>query len=141
MSAIGPKRTSVVAAHMSAFGGKATAPRPAERVMMSISLPPPVDLYVKLENSGEVEALSECFSLKATVRDEHRTYKGLAAIKEWRAETKRKYGHTIHPLGITDRDGKTVLTAGLTGNFPGSPITVEFSFVLENGKIVSLDIR
>jgi hypothetical protein len=54
---------------------------------------------------------------------------------------KKKYGHTIHPLEITHRDGKTVLKAELTGNFPGSPITVEFSFVLESGKIVSLEIR
>jgi hypothetical protein len=112
-----------------------------ERVMMSLYLPPPVDLYVKFENSGEVEAQAGCFSLKATVRDEHRTYEGLVAIKEWKAETKKKYGHTIHPLEITDRDGKTVLKAELIGNFPGSPVTVEFSFVLENGKIVFLDIR
>jgi hypothetical protein len=111
------------------------------KAMMSIDLPAPVDLYVKIENSGEVEALSGCFSPKATVRDENRTYEGLTAIKEWKAETKKKYGHTIHPLEITYRDGKTVLKAVLTGNFPGSPGTVEFSFVLENGKIVSLDIR
>jgi hypothetical protein len=104
--------------------------------MMSIDLPPLVDLYVKIENSGEVEALSGCFAAaNATVRDEGQTYGGLAAIKEWRAETKKKYNHTIRPLEITHRDGKTVLKAGLTGSFPGSPVTVKFSFVLESGKI------
>ena len=108
---------------------------------MSIPLPPPVDLYVKIENSGDVEALSECFASNATVHDEGHAYDGLAAIKEWKADTKKKYNHTVVPLEVVDRDGKTVLKAKLTGNFPGSPVTLEFSFVLESGKIVSLEIH
>jgi hypothetical protein len=41
---------------------------------MSILLPRPIDLYVKIENSGDVETLSECFASDATVRDESRAY-------------------------------------------------------------------
>jgi hypothetical protein len=108
---------------------------------MSIHLPLPVDLYVKAENSGDVEALSECFASDATVRDESRTYEGLAAIKEWKAETKKKYNHRVAPLEIAHRDGKTVLKAKLSGNFPGSPVTLEFSFVVEEGKIALLEIH
>jgi hypothetical protein len=108
---------------------------------MSIHLPRPIDLYVKAENSGDVEALSECFAPDATVRDEGRTYKGLAAIKEWKAETKKKYNHTVFPLQVSERDAKTVLKARLAGNFPGSPVTLEFSFVLQGGKIASLEIH
>src|SRR5437879_1809277 len=99
---------------------------------MPIQLPRPIDLYVKAENSGDVESLSECFATDATVRDESRTYDGLAAIKRWKAETKKKYNHSVLPLEIGERDGKTVLKARLSGNFPGSPITLEFSFVLED---------
>jgi SnoaL-like domain len=108
---------------------------------MSIHLPHAIELYVKIENSGDVEALSECFASNATVRDEGRTYEGLAAIREWKAETKKKYNHTVAPLAVAHRGGKTVLKAKLTGNFPGSPVTLEFSFVLEGGKIVSLEIH
>jgi len=108
---------------------------------MSIHLPRPIDLYVKAENSGDVEALSECFAPDATVRDEGRTYKGLAAIKEWKAETKKKYNHTVFPLQVAEREAKTVLKARLAGNFPGSPVTLEFSFVLQGGKIASLQIH
>ena len=108
---------------------------------MSIHLPRPIDLYVKAENSGDVEALSECFAPDATVRDEGRTYKGLAAIKEWKAETKKKYNHTVFPLQVAERDAMTVLKARLAGNFPGSPVTLEFSFVLQGGKIASLQIH
>ena len=58
-----------------------------------------------------------------------------------KAETKRKYNHTVAPLAIAQRDGTTILTARLTGNFPGSPVTLQFCFVLEDGKIASLEIR
>jgi hypothetical protein len=108
---------------------------------MSIHLPPPIDLYIKIENSGDVDALSECFAANGTVRDEGHTYQGLAAIRGWNAGTKKKYNHTVAPLEVTHRDGKTVLKAKLTGNFPGSPVTLEFSFVLEGGKIASLEIH
>jgi SnoaL-like protein len=108
---------------------------------MSVHLPPPVDLYVEIENSGDIEALSQCFACDATVRDEGHTYEGLAAIKEWKADTKKKYNHTVAPLAVAHRDGKTVLEAKLTGNFPGSPLTLEFSFLLKDGKIVSLEIH
>jgi ketosteroid isomerase-like protein len=108
---------------------------------MSIHLPPPIDLYIRIENSGDAEALSECFASNATVRDEGHTYEGLAAVRAWKADTKRKYNHTVAPLEMAHRDGKTVLKAKLTGNFPGSPVTLEFSFVLEDGKIASLVIH
>jgi hypothetical protein len=107
---------------------------------MSIQLLPPIDQYVKIENSGDVEALAECFAPNATVRDEGQTYEGLDAIKKWKAETKKKYGHSITPLEVVDRNGKIVLKARLTGSFPGSPVTVGFSFVVKDGRIVSLEI-
>ncbi len=108
---------------------------------MSITLPPPIDRYVRIENTGDVEGLAECFASDATVRDEGRTHEGLTAIREWKAETKRKFDHTVEPLAISERDGKTVLTARLTGNFPGSPVTLEFSFTLKDGKIAALEIH
>ena len=115
---------------------------------MPITLPPAIDRYVRVENSGDVEGLSECFAPDATVHDEGRTYEGLTAIreldshiKEWKAETKKKYNHTVFPLQVAERDAKTVLKARLAGNFPGSPVTLEFSFVLNDGKIASLEIH
>jgi hypothetical protein len=46
----------------------------------------------------------------------------------------------IQPIKETG-EGETVLTATLTGDFPGSPVTVHFDFVLEAGKILSLEIH
>jgi hypothetical protein len=77
----------------------------------------------------------------AVVRDEGQTIKGLAAIKQWKAETKKKYQHTIEPLESVQGDGTTVVTNRLAGDFPGSPIKFEFVFRLEGNKITSLEIR
>ena len=108
---------------------------------MSLSLPSPIALYVHLENAGDTKTLSESFAPNAIVRDERRTYEGLAAITAWKAATKQKYHHTVTPLEVAEENGKTVLTATLTGDFPGSPVTVRFDFVLEAGKILSLEIH
>ena len=108
---------------------------------MSIQLPIPMERYVQIANSGTAEAASECFAPDATVYDEGQTHEGVAAINNWMASTKKKYGHTVTPLELAERDGQSVLKAKLTGNFPGSPITVNFSFMMAGGKIRSLEIR
>ena len=108
---------------------------------MSVDLPAPIAIYVAAENRGDTEAMAECFAEDAVVRDEGQTIEGLAAIKKWKAETKKKYQHTVEPLASVQKDGKTIVTNRLTGNFPGSPIALEFVFTLAGDKIVSLEIR
>lgn len=107
---------------------------------MSLQLPAPVERYIQIANSDAPEAVPECFASDAIVRDEGETYEGVAAITNWMAATKKKYGHTITPLELAGRDGESVLKARLAGSFPGSPITVNFKFVLADGKIRSLVI-
>ncbi len=117
------------------------AQRERKKRTMSIQLPDPIERYVQIANSGTPEAATECFAPDATVYDEGRTYEGVAAIENWMAATKKKYGHTVAPLELAERGGQNILKARLTGSFPGSPITVNFSFVLADGKIRSLEIR
>jgi len=107
---------------------------------MSVDLPTPIALYIAAENRGDVEALAQCFSEDAVVRDEDKTIEGLVAIKQWKAETRKQYQHRIEPLALAQKDGKTVVTNRLTGNFPGSPIELEFVFTLDGDKIVWLEI-
>jgi len=107
---------------------------------MPADLPTPIATYIAAANRGDAEALVQCFAGGAIVRDEGGTIEGLAAIKKWMVETKQKYQHTIEPLASTQRDGKTMVTNRLTGNFPGSPIELEFVFTLGRGKIASLEI-
>ncbi len=105
------------------------------------NLPKPIALYVEAENTGDVKLFDQCFAEDAVVRDENETHEGLGAIKEWKAETKKKYQHTIESLKFLEKDGKNIVTNRLTGNFPGSPIELEFVFIVRGDKIVSLEIR
>jgi hypothetical protein len=104
-------------------------------------LPKPIELFMSSENTHDLEALADCFAADATVRDEGQTPKGLKAIRTWRLETGKKYRHAVEPVALTARDGKTVVSTKLTGDFPGSPITLDFVFTLEGGKIAALEIH
>lgn len=104
------------------------------------NLPKPIALYVSAENSGDTKLFDECFAVDAIVRDESETHTGLAEIKKWKTETKRKYQHTVDPLRIVEQDARFVVTSRLAGNFPGSPIELDFAFTIEGDKIVSLEI-
>ena len=105
-----------------------------------VHLPKPIAVYLSADGDDS-EALSQCFAEDAIVRDEGQTYRGLAAIKQWKAEAKKKYQYTIEPLASARKGDKTIVTNRLTGNFPGSPIDLRFFFVLDGDKIVSLEIR
>jgi len=107
---------------------------------MSIRFPDPIEHYIRIENFGALDAVSDCFAADAIVHDEGKSFEGLAAIRNWMAATKRKYGHTVAPLEFAERGGQGDLKARLAGSFPGSPITVSFSFVLAGGKSHSLEI-
>ncbi len=108
---------------------------------MSIDLPSPIAIYIAAENRGDPEAMAQCFAEHAVVRDEGKTIEGLAAIKQWKAETRKKYQHTVEPLACVEKDGKTIVTSRLAGNFPGSPIELRFIFKLVGDMIASLEIR
>jgi ketosteroid isomerase-like protein len=107
---------------------------------MSIDLPTAIAIYVDAENRGDADAMAKCFVEDAVVRDEGRTIKGVAAIKRWKAETKKKYRHNVEPLTVAREGDKIIVTNRLTGKFPGSPIEIRFVFRLEGDKIASLEI-
>jgi hypothetical protein len=108
---------------------------------MTLHLPKPIEVYMSSENAHDIETLGACFAPDATVKDEGHTVTGLKAIAAWRRETTKKYQHTIEPVAIAECDGKTVVTSKLSGNFPGSPLTLDFVFKLQGDKIASLEIQ
>ncbi len=107
--------------------------------MQSLNLPGPIASYFAADEKG-AEELSQCFTDDAVVKDEGQTYKGRAAIKEWKAHASEKYQYTSEPLALDQEDQKAVVTSRLTGNFPGSPLNLRFFFELDGEKIKSLEI-
>jgi len=106
---------------------------------MSFKLSKPIAAYFAADQ-GDVQAFAQCFTDNAVVKDEGRTYDGLAAIKKWKSESSAKYTYTSEPFACEQEDGKTVITSRLTGNFPGSPVDLRFFFELEGDKIAALEI-
>jgi ketosteroid isomerase-like protein len=112
-----------------------------EDFYMDLELTPVIADFFSAEDRRDTEALCQCFAENAVVHDEGRNIKGHEAIREWQLETKRKYQHTTKPLASVQRDGKTIVSARLTGNFPGSPADLQFAFDVEAGKILALEIK
>jgi hypothetical protein len=105
----------------------------------SLNLPKPIAAYFTADK-GDGEAVSQCFTENAIVKDEGHTYKGRAAIKKWKADTSAKYQYTCEPLACEEKDGKTVVTSHLVGNFPGSPVDLRYFFGLEGDMIALLEV-
>jgi len=108
---------------------------------MDIHLPEPIATYFAAQDARDFARFERCFDAEAVVRDEGRAIKGVAAIKAWQMEAAAKYNHIAEPVGLIERDGKTVVTAKVTGNFPGSPVGLDHIFELRGDKIVALEIH
>jgi hypothetical protein len=106
---------------------------------MKLDLPKPIAAYFTADK-GDSEAVAQCFTDNAVVKDEGHTYHGRAAIQQWKADVSTKYQYTSKPFACDQQDGKFVVTSRLTSNFPGSPVNLRFFFGLDGDKIASLEI-
>lgn len=106
---------------------------------MTLDLPMPVANYFSADK-GDSEAVAQCFTENAVVKDEGHTFKGRAAIRQWKADASAKYQYTCEPFECERRDGQVIVTSRLNGNFPGSPVNLRFVFKLEGDEIESLEI-
>jgi hypothetical protein len=105
----------------------------------SLNLPKPIAAYF-LADELDAEAVSQCFTENAVVKDEGHTHKGRVAIKGWKMGVSAKYQYTCEPFACEEKDGKTIVTCHLVGDFPGSPVDLRFFFRLEGDKIQSLEV-
>ncbi|WP_332879386.1 nuclear transport factor 2 family protein [Massilia sp. S19_KUP03_FR1] len=106
---------------------------------MTLHLPQPIAAFF-LAHSRDGEDVSDCFSGSAVVTDEGKAHHGTAAIKQWHEAASKKFTYTCQPFAAEQRDGKTVVTSQLVGNFPGSPVDLRYAFVVNGDKIASLEI-
>ena len=106
---------------------------------MTLDLPEPIAAYFTADKQDS-EAVAQCFTENAIVKDEGHTYHGRAALKQWKTDVATRYEYTSEPFACEHQSGKVVVTSRLTGNFPGSPVNLRFFFKLEGDKIESLEI-
>lgn len=105
---------------------------------MSNEMPAAVDAYFAAKTRNDVEGMLTAFIEDAAVEDEEQTMRGKDAIRNWIVETNSKYKYTVEVIQVTQSGVDTKVRCRLTGDFPGSPVDVDYKFVLRDGKIASL---
>ncbi len=106
---------------------------------MPLSLPKPIASYFAAD-TYDGAAIADCFTIDAVVIDEDRTHTGRDAIAAWKSEASKKYDYVAAPMSIYDHDDKFIVTARLTGNFPGNPVDLRYAFTLSDDAIARLEI-
>jgi hypothetical protein len=107
----------------------------------SAALPAVVTDYLKAANRFDATAAALCFATDASVRDEDKEYSGRDAIHSWVAETGRKYRPAFTVMRVSTRGDDVSLSVAVAGQFPGSPVTLEYHVRLRNGLISALTIE
>ena len=108
---------------------------------MALKLPKPIAEYLAAVEEKSSNALAVCFAENAVVHDEGGTFRGRDAIKAWSEETQGKYNYTMDALDASVIGDTVRLRAKVAGSFPGSPVELDYLFVLANDKIASLKIE
>lgn len=105
-----------------------------------MNLHPVVLNMIAAQNSFDTQAYAACFTERAIVHDEGRTHIGRAAIGEWIGHSNEEYQAVMKPVGYEREAGGHLLTAEVSGTFPGSPAVLKFYLELEDELISSLRI-
>ncbi|MDN6864424.1 MULTISPECIES: nuclear transport factor 2 family protein [Pseudomonas] len=104
-------------------------------------LAPAIATYIEAINSRDISVVAQCFAEDANVFDEGQHQVGTAAIARWMEDTAQRYQPRVEVLKVQHRTGKVLVSNVVTGNFPGSPLELRYTFRLnEQGKISRLDI-
>lgn len=105
----------------------------------TISLPAVVAGYFEAANRFDAVAAAACFTSDARVCDNGREFIGTAAIERLMEES-----NDVQPQVTVTRakvDGEIAKIIGtVEGNFPESPVELDFEFHLQDGKISQLTV-
>ena len=103
-----------------------------------MNLPNIITALVNSQNQYESHSYADCFTDNAVVFDEGKTYNGKTEIENWISEANNEYKTIMKPLNYDEKEN--ILSAEISGTFPGSPAILKYHFELNNGLIQSLKI-
>lgn len=106
----------------------------------AIPLPHPIAAFYHAADVYDAELLAACFTEDAMLVDEGEEYDGPKAVSSHILEANRSANVITEITNCAEKNGETVVTATISGNFDGSPIPLDFHFNLNDGKIKSLNI-
>ena len=103
-----------------------------------MNLPQLIEEFVKTKNSFDSVAFAECFADTAVVFDEGKTHNGKKEIEQWIDKSNKEHQDTLEPVDYNEKE--EILSAKVTGSFPGSPLILKFHFKIADGKIQKLKV-
>jgi hypothetical protein len=103
-----------------------------------MNLPNIISELVKAQNEFDSAAYTNCFAENAEVFDEGKTHNGKAEIEKWIDKSNKEYKATMEPVDYDEKEN--ILSAEISGSFPGSPIILKFHFDIADGKIQHLKV-
>jgi len=107
---------------------------------MKPDLNPTISRYFESGNLRDERTFLACFAPDAAVVDEKETHVGHAAILAWFHRTREEYDFQSEPISTRSEGDEIVVTATVSGNFPGSPVDLSYRFVVGGGVIQKLSI-
>ena len=112
---------------------------------MKTQLTGPAADYVRTVNAGDAAALPQLFADGAIVDDNGRQFRGRPEITAWAQREIFAPSVRLEVLGVEDRDGATIVTTEVDGNFDRTglpdPVVIDHLVVAKDGRIVSLTCR
>jgi hypothetical protein len=108
--------------------------------MMNGKLPQPISDYFQAANAHNTDAVIASFAEDGLVTDESQEHRG-AAIRQWSDDVNERYRPHAEVADIAEAGNQTVVTADVSGSFPGSPVRLRYNFTIKGDKISALLIE
>ncbi|MEQ8391098.1 MAG: nuclear transport factor 2 family protein [Thalassospira sp.] len=106
-----------------------------------MDMPESVKAYFDADKGKDPDLLAKVFSPEAVVHDEGKRHQGSSAIRKWWLVAKAKYDHVAEPFE-TERNGDEIsVRAKVSGQFPNSPVTLNYVFLIKGGKVVEMGVK
>lgn len=109
---------------------------------MSATLPEAITVYMESINTNNNAVLDSCIAEDAHVHDigENHHIHGLEAIKKWLSQSNQEFKLITEVKNTEEKYGIMIITAMVSGNFPGSPQLFYYFFSLADNLITNIEI-
>jgi uncharacterized protein (TIGR02246 family) len=108
---------------------------------MTTKLTEPLASYYEAVNARDTESTIGVFAADGVVCDEGEEHRGRDAIRAWIEKITAKYGPiTVEPTAVAEQGREKLVTTTVSGSFKGSSVSLCYAFVLEQGRIIRLEI-
>jgi NAD(P)-dependent dehydrogenase (short-subunit alcohol dehydrogenase family) len=119
----------------SVSGSSGMAAPPAPEVAPKARIPSTLASFLKANNDRDIESVTACFAKDAVVYDDGQIMRGADDIRQWIARLFRQFQYVVAPTAVSESTNGAILTATITGNFPGTRVSLDYHYKTLGDKI------